>query len=168
MVDLITIKEPFYIFPIVSIITSSITTSKRWLFLINLTVLLIFCFFFLYVDVYLIDIWIVFILTILIIINSLRAKLTKYFSSGSNVTFEAVEKYIYDRDFKLLFNEEEFKLLFNTAVMKKTKERIELSKEGENFERVFYLATIPSYKSVILKAKNTTISYLHEGAWLGN
>ena len=89
------------------------------------------------------------------------------FSSKDEVVFSSIEKYVYDSDFKLLFTEEEFKMFISIAEMKKRKEKGSLAQEGEIIDKVIYIARIPEYKSLTLKAKDMLISYLHEGSWLG-
>ena len=160
-------QEPFYIFLICHLVVSTLTTSNRCLYVTNLIIVLIFSLFLLTDNAYCPVGWILLSSVFLIIIYKLKHKLIKLFTSAEKIEFDSMEKYIYDRDFRLLFSEEEFKTFISLGQMKITKDCDNLAFEDSHFDKLIYIATIPAYRSVMLKAKNTLISYLHEGAWLG-
>lgn len=167
MVKFFSFEEPFYIFLIVPIYVSTLTTSNKYLLIINQSTLLIFDLIYLTYDKSYIDAWVLLIMLLFSICFITRNSLNKLISSNNVIVLEGLQKYIYDRDFKDLFTEDEFLCLMNLALLKKTVNKKNLAVEGECFDKIIYLATIPSYPSIVLKTKNTVISYLHEGSWLG-
>jgi hypothetical protein len=167
MWKLFTFEEPFYIFLVVALILSSLTTSTKSLYILNTIVLVTFSFAFIYTDDSYIDAYILLFFTIVILIYKIREKLAGLLNPHEGVAFSGIEKYVYDRDFKQLFTEEEFKLFISFAELKKIKLKGALAREGTKIDKVIYVATIPEYKSLTLESKNVIISYLHDGAWLG-
>ncbi len=161
------LEEPYYIFLICQLIVSSMTTSKKYLYVMNLLILTFFSLFLLTTNTSCVIGWILLSLVFLIILYNLRHKLVKLFGQVEKIEFNSMEKYIYDRDFKLLFTEDEFKTFISLGQMKVTKDKDNLALEDAHFDKLIYIATIPAYRSVMLKAKDTLISYLHEGSWLG-
>lgn len=133
----------------------------------NICILLIFAYSYLKKNSSYLDVWALLLVIGIFIFYDNRQKLAYILNYESKLTFEGIEKYIYDRDFKILFTEEEFRLFLNIAQMKKVKDTTLLAVEGEKIDKIIYLAMIPSYRSVMLRSRDTTISYLHEGAWLG-
>jgi hypothetical protein len=167
MIRFFTIEEPFYIFLIVPLIISTFTTSKTWLRILNLVILKIFFVFLIAGDISLLDSWLFLSLMIGISVYFIWTRIrTKYFS-GSQISLNDTEQYIYDRDFRSLMKEEEFRMFFNLGRKESFKNKGYLAEEGMKFEKVFYLASIPAYKSILLKSKNTLISYLRAGSWIG-
>jgi hypothetical protein len=161
------LEEPFYIFLICHLIVSSLTTSKRYLYVMNLLILIFFSVLFINTNTTCISGWILLFVVFLVILYNSKNKLIKLFGNEEKVEFNSMEKYIYDRDFKLLFTEEEFKIFISLGQMKVTKDKDNLALEDSYYDKLIYIATIPAYRSVMLKAKDTLISYLHEGSWLG-
>ena len=167
MVNFFLAESPFMILLLASIILSSITTTKQYLFYMDILILLSADFIFLLINIHFIDAWLLLFITLFIFIHKNKESLTRIFSSGNKIKLEGIEQYIYDRDFKFLFTEEEFKMLLDISQLRKTKDKLNLATEGEKIDKLIYLATVPKYKSLILKTKDTIISYLKEGAWLG-
>lgn len=167
MVKFFTFEEPYYIILIIPLVISSLTTSKNFLLVLNLAILFIFDLIYLERRQAYIDAWFLLFVIFGIILYHLRHRFVEWLNRDKGIEFEGIEKYIYDRDFKILFTEEEFRLFLNIAQMKKAKDKVDLVVEGDKVEKLIYFATIPAYRSVLLKSKTTTISYLHEGAWVG-
>lgn len=150
--------DPLYFFLFVPLVMCLCTEKMHKL---NFAFILSCCILSLRRNVLYFDIWIL----LLLIINKTFEKYI-YKQNTNEILFE-LEKYIYDRDFKLHFTEDEFKLLFSIAQIKKSKNKFEIVKEGEKTDKIIYFATIPVYKSIYLKSKDTFISFIHEGSWLG-
>jgi hypothetical protein len=77
-------------------------------------------------------------------------------------------KYIKDRDFES-FSQDEFDELFRYSHKKyiKTKDRI-ITVQNTKFDTIYYFASIPKNAVISIKYKDTLISYVKEGAWLGS
>jgi hypothetical protein len=167
IISLFTINQPFYIFLVIPIIVSSLTTSTKMLYYLDILVLFVFGMGVLIIDMYFIDGWVILLSLFVVITYKNKDRIQKLFTPSEKVEFSEVEKYVYDREFKLLFTEEEFKTLMSIAQLKTTHSVDFLALEQDKFDRIIYLVTIPAYRSVMLQSKETVISYLHDGAWLG-
>ena len=167
MIKSLLVNEPIYLILLIPFFLSLLTTSNTNLYLLNASIILFFCFSHLYFDYSYLDAWVFVIILVLSYLYRKKEKIGELVKFKDAVYFTGIEKYVYDRDFKLLLTEEEFRLFIDIAQMKKNKDNLNLAVEGEKIEKIIYIATIPAYRSLILKSNETIISYLHEGSWLG-
>jgi hypothetical protein len=157
MLNFFTLEEPFNLILIIPIFVSLATTSKFHIKSLNVTLLFLFCFFFIqYVESY-----IILILLALFLSKNFILKLIK-----KKYKFTDLQKEIYHRDFSLL-TEEEFTNLFENARMISTKSQKHLMTTGDRLDKVYYFAQVPPPSVIHLKMKNTIISYIREGSWIG-
>jgi hypothetical protein len=150
----------------------------------TILILLIFCTTNLSMNLYFFDLWFIVLYTLFYFIFPIIKGSLKYLKKKEldkiehelnhnhepdhmHFPLEGMEKFIYERDFKQVLSEHDFRVFFEMAELKKLKKSTELAREGESFENVFYFAKIPGRKSIVLKNKDTAISYLEEGSWIG-
>ncbi len=161
-----TIEEPFYIFLVLPLIYSSLNPSNDYTLIANISALLLFDIHYLSKDKSYLDAWILLGFIIYWVGYLSRSKIAEY-TSEDKIEFEAIEKYIFDRDFKSILTESEFRSLFNFSQMKKTRDGIDLAVAGKKIDKVVYMGLIPSYGSVIMKCDEVTICAMNEGDWGG-
>jgi hypothetical protein len=115
-----------------------------------------------------IDLWC--LLTYALLFN-LYKYISKYLSNEKtfihSVTVDDLQ-YVKDRDFSTL-SQEEFDDLFRYAHKRniKTKDKV-ITVQNTKFDTIYYFAVIPKTAVVSIKYKDTLISYVKEGAWLGS
>jgi hypothetical protein len=152
-----TLQEPYDILLVIPIIVSLATTSKFHIKSLNLTLLFLFSFF----HVQYIESYLIFAFIVLYVSKNTLIKLLK-----KRHTFTDLQREIYTRDFSLL-TEDEFLNLFENAKIVSTKSHKNLMTIGAKIEKIYYFASVPYPSIIYLKMRNTIISYIKEGSWIG-
>jgi hypothetical protein len=150
-------NEPYNILLVIPILVSLTTTSKFHIKSLNVTLLFLFSFFHLqYIESYLIFLF--------ILLYLLKNPVIRFFKRSHR--FTDLQHEIFSRDFSML-TEDEFNILFENAKMVSTKSHKNLMTIGAKIEKVYYFASVPYPSIIYLKMKNTIISYIKEGSWIG-
>jgi hypothetical protein len=78
-------------------------------------------------------------------------------------------EYIYNREFKEIFNYDEFKNIFlkNSEIRRYSSKKKFFFSEGGPFDKIYYFISVPNSALITLKHKSTSISYLKESSWIG-
>jgi len=79
------------------------------------------------------------------------------------------EECIYNREFKDIFTYDEFKniLMINCEIRRYSNKKKFFFSEGGPFDKVYFFINIPRTVLITIKHKNTSISYLKDGSWIG-
>jgi hypothetical protein len=84
-----------------------------------------------------------------------------------NIELDILEEEIYRKYFIQIFSQNDFKNFFSIAQKKNYKKKINLSREGLLFDKIYFFAKIPLSNNIVLRNRDIAISYLEEGSWAG-
>jgi hypothetical protein len=84
-----------------------------------------------------------------------------------NVRMNKIEKTVFRKSFHRVFKPFQFKKVFELAGYKKTMLNKNFIIGGDSLRSIYYFPKIPKYERVVLKDKDTVLSYLNDGSWIG-
>lgn len=158
---------PYPIILMISIVSSSIITHKKWLCYFNMISLAFICIYYLFLSLRYIDAWIGLILSLIIINNKLSLDLELKRISPSNCLLNNFEDKLFHLHFFNKMTKEQFKYLFSKGKMIKTKSMFSYATERESFNKIYYFASISHKDAVLITSNNIQLFSVKEKCWLG-
>lgn len=167
VLNFFSLRPPYPILIIISIVYASIVTHKKWICYFNMISLVLLCFYYLFLSLSYLDAWIGLVLSLIIINSKLKIDLELSRISPSTCLLNQLENRIYDSHFKKYLTKEQFKYLFDKGKMIKTKSIFNFATEGEKFTKIYYFALISHKDAVFISSNNIKLISVEGNFWFG-
>jgi hypothetical protein len=159
-------QEQMLLLPLITIFLILLIESNLTLIIINVAFLILYTFTNLFESRFYLDQWLILSLSLCFLGYNVVKNLKRNYEDQC-VNLSKLENYIYKRDYFLHFSKKNFKTFFDLATIKTCNNLKYLSKQGDPFDSIIFLARVPEFSEIKLENKDVALSYLRQGSWLG-